>query len=308
MDILYSVIIPHHNNPDLLKRCVNSIPQREDIDIIVVDDNSDEQYLKQIETVCTQHPRVRYVLTHEGLGAGYARNVGLKMLHSKWVLFADSDDYFLPEAWVAIDRHVQDEADLIYFHSVCRYSDTGEPGERHLQLVRKIDDFLNHPSEETEGHLRYQYNEPWSKMIRVSVIEENNITFEQTRWGNDMHFSTVVGACAKKIDADKTPIYCVTISHGSLVHQHSLASRQCRYEVQLRNNQYLREIGKPQFQESLMYSLRWAFKYGGLKTVWKFIRLGRQYHADFTVGASRWIKNFFISRAEYKNRQKYITK
>jgi glycosyltransferase involved in cell wall biosynthesis len=37
----YSVIIPHKNIPKLLQRCLDSIPQREDIQIIIIDDNSD---------------------------------------------------------------------------------------------------------------------------------------------------------------------------------------------------------------------------------------------------------------------------
>jgi glycosyltransferase involved in cell wall biosynthesis len=41
--INYSFIIPHHNSPKLLERCLNSIPQRDDIEIIVVDDNSDKE-------------------------------------------------------------------------------------------------------------------------------------------------------------------------------------------------------------------------------------------------------------------------
>ena len=308
MEKLFSIIIPHHNSPELLERCINSIPQRGDTDVIVIDDNSDDVYIPQLESIFQDHPNVIYKFTKEGLGAGYARNVGIKMLRSKWVLFADADDYFLPEAYDCIYKHKNDNADIIYFHSICRYSDTMEPGDRHIQLVQKIDDFIAHPNETTEGHLRYNYNEPWGKMIRVNLIRENNITFEQTRWGNDMHFSTVVGACAKQIAADDTAIYCVTIAHGSLVHQHSLESRRCRYEVQLRNNKYLREIGKPEFQDSLMYSLRWAAKYGGLKAIMDFIRLGRQYDADFSVGATKWVKNFFLSRKEYKNKERYITK
>lgn len=39
-EIVYSIIIPHKNIPDLLRRCLDSIPQRPDIQIIVVDDNS----------------------------------------------------------------------------------------------------------------------------------------------------------------------------------------------------------------------------------------------------------------------------
>ena len=39
----YSFIIPHKNCPDLLQRCVDSIPERDDVQVIVVDDNSDNE-------------------------------------------------------------------------------------------------------------------------------------------------------------------------------------------------------------------------------------------------------------------------
>ncbi|MBQ5474281.1 MAG: glycosyltransferase, partial [Lachnospiraceae bacterium] len=40
MNPLFSIIIPHYNIPDLLMRCLKSIPVSEDIQVIVVDDNS----------------------------------------------------------------------------------------------------------------------------------------------------------------------------------------------------------------------------------------------------------------------------
>ncbi len=42
MELNYSFIIPHYNTSDLLQRLIDSIPQREDVEIIVVDDNSDD--------------------------------------------------------------------------------------------------------------------------------------------------------------------------------------------------------------------------------------------------------------------------
>ena len=41
--INYSIIIPHRNIPKLLQRCLGYIPYRDDVQIIVVDDNSDPQ-------------------------------------------------------------------------------------------------------------------------------------------------------------------------------------------------------------------------------------------------------------------------
>ena len=39
-NINYSIIIPHKNSAGLLQRCLDSIPQRDDIQIIIIDDNS----------------------------------------------------------------------------------------------------------------------------------------------------------------------------------------------------------------------------------------------------------------------------
>ena len=47
--INYSIIIPHKNSPELLERCLNSIPERKDIEIIVVDDCSNENGRPQID-------------------------------------------------------------------------------------------------------------------------------------------------------------------------------------------------------------------------------------------------------------------
>ena len=40
MNPLFTIIIPHKDIPDLLMRCLKSIPVSEDIQVIVVDDNS----------------------------------------------------------------------------------------------------------------------------------------------------------------------------------------------------------------------------------------------------------------------------
>lgn len=89
--IRYSVIIPHKDIPDLLDRLLHSIPKREDVEIFVVDDNSDPQIMagyKELEGV-------RYFYTRESCGAGYARNIALREARGEWLLFADADDYFL---------------------------------------------------------------------------------------------------------------------------------------------------------------------------------------------------------------------
>jgi glycosyltransferase involved in cell wall biosynthesis len=93
-NIIFSVIIPHKNRPDLLQYCLNSIPRRKDIQIIVVDDNSDEDKVNFNKFPGLDDEYVEIYLTKEGKGAGYARNMGLKHAKGKWLLFADADDFF----------------------------------------------------------------------------------------------------------------------------------------------------------------------------------------------------------------------
>ena len=94
MDIMYSVIIPHKNIPKLLERCLQSIPSRNDIQIIVVDDCSDKDVICKVERLCSLYNTL-LIKTTEGKGAGYVRNIGLTRAIGKWVLFADADDFFL---------------------------------------------------------------------------------------------------------------------------------------------------------------------------------------------------------------------
>ena len=88
---LYSIIIPHYDIPDLLMRCLKSIPVSEDIQVIVVDDNSPDAdtYLERYPEL--SRPYLEFTRTTKGGGAGYARNVGLDHAKGKWLLFADSD-------------------------------------------------------------------------------------------------------------------------------------------------------------------------------------------------------------------------
>lgn len=91
MSFVHSFIIPHKNNPELLQRCIDSIPNRSDIQIIVVDDKSD--YEKKIALM---HENLEIIQLDENRskGAGRARNVGLARVMAKWILFTDAGDFY----------------------------------------------------------------------------------------------------------------------------------------------------------------------------------------------------------------------
>lgn len=124
--INYSIIIPHKNCSDLLKRCVDSIPERDDVQIIVVDDNSDEGKKPLLQ----DRIGLEVVLLDDlqAKGAGKARNVGLELANGEWVIFADSDDFFHKSFWGNVDDYVEDKTvDIRYFCVDSVDSDTLKP-------------------------------------------------------------------------------------------------------------------------------------------------------------------------------------
>ncbi|MDR2791812.1 MAG: glycosyltransferase family 2 protein, partial [Tannerellaceae bacterium] len=123
-EIIFSVIIPHKNIPDLLQRCLDSIPRRKDIQIIVVDDDSDEDKVDFSRFPCLDDEHVETYLTKESKGAGYARNIGLTYAKGEWLLFADADDFFTEGAFDHFFAARTLPHEIIYFKSESCFLDT----------------------------------------------------------------------------------------------------------------------------------------------------------------------------------------
>jgi len=210
----FSVIIPHYDIPDLLMRCLKSIPVLENIQVIVVDDHSldADTYLERYPEL--SRPYLEFIRAPKNGGAGYARNVGLSHAKGKWLLFADADDFFVDNMYDVISKHAESEADVIFFRKRSVLSDDiHRESPRDDYLDRIMDIYLKSGD---ELHLRTRYRVPWGKMIKKSLIENYNIRFDEIKYSNDLLFSTYVGCYAKKIKAVDNILYIVTFREGSM--------------------------------------------------------------------------------------------
>lgn len=205
MSINYTVIIPHKDTPDLLDRCVQSIPQREDIQIIVVDDCSAEGKAPS-EYV---HSRAQVLLQPRNQGAGSARNAALPLAQGRWLLFADSDDYFTPNAFCATDAHLESTADVVFFSAESDAPGTARKWKRSARIEKWIETG-------DEQALRYRMGEPVCKLIKRSFIQANGICFEQTTIHNDAMFSLLCGYYAGTVEIDPAVLYHITDRAGGV--------------------------------------------------------------------------------------------
>lgn len=239
----YSIIIPHHNVPTLLERCVRSIPQRDDVQVIVVDDNSDgnENYLKKYSFL--QRKNLVFVPTVEGRGAGYARNVALTIAEGKWLLFADSDDFFVSNFLNLLDEYSDTQADVVYFNIKSVFSDDiTKEGGRDIGKQKLFE--LYHINKD-ETLFRLYYPEPWGKMVRREMVKVHQIKFDETRVANDFYFSTQVGCLAKSIEVVNKPLYVVTLRPNSLSYRYGDTKEKLltRIDVGIRVYHFRNKLG-----------------------------------------------------------------
>ena len=249
-NISYTFIIPHHNSPKLLNRCLDSIPEREDIQIIVVDDNS-----RQDAKPCVERPDVEviYIDAVNTKGAGRARNVGLKKAQGKWVLFADCDDYYSLNFLDALDEYKEQDIDALYFNF--RFID-GVSGNQIKD--NKLQKLLakGHLSNEGINYIKYRNNTPWTKMVKQGYIVKYEMYFEEVLNGNDILFSLFVGSHTNNIAICKERLYNYIKNPNSIgTKKQSVSDLLCRIEHIIKKNAYFDSIGHPEWKTNLFIYL-----------------------------------------------------
>lgn len=279
MNKVYSVIIPFKEKISLLKRLVESVPEREDIEIVIVN-NGEEELL---ESFLSDRTNVTILCSNTVKGAGHARNAGLQIASGKWLLFADADDFFLPVAFEVFDAYKNSSADIIYFDVSSCYSDSLLPAKRGRHVNQLIRQYVDTNGKNAED-LRYKYLVPWGKMIRLEMVRAFRIGFEEVPVYNDVLFSLQTGHYAHTVQGAGMCVYCVTETSDSLDHRKSKEYLLTRYEVQLRRSIFLSAVGKNCYQTPFMlYYWMSALQYGPGYLLF-FIRLALRNRVSLFVG------------------------
>lgn len=242
--IVYSVIIPHHDTPDLLQRCLESIPRREDLEIIIVDDNSNLSKEDFDTFPGLGEENVEVIFSKEGRGAGYARNLGVEKSSGEWLIFADADDFFTSNMAFVLDKYKDNHTlDLVFFNA----NTVDEYGVYNpTPLGKYISNYISRRPY-AEKILRYGFWTPWSRMYRSRLIKDNNILFEELPTGNDVMFVLNATKLSKSFDIIKDPVYIYYVPTGGsqTSKKYTKEFQNIRLETRLRMLRIYKEINYP---------------------------------------------------------------
>lgn len=198
-----SVIIPVYNVEKYLKDCLNSVIGQTlvDIEIICVNDGSSDNSGAILAEYAEKDSRIK-IINQNNLGAGAARNAGLRAASGKYLSFIDSDDFLDLRMYevlfkkieslgcdIAIcDYHIVDEANSIIYDNILR---------EEYSIFQRYGAF-NYKTCSVEILNKFQ-NVAWNKIFRTEFVKEQGLLFQEINRANDLFFVRSLMLSTEKI-------------------------------------------------------------------------------------------------------------
>ena len=198
-----SVVIPVYNVVKYVEQCIDSILSQTftNFELILVDDGSTDGSLKIERQYNEKDSRVKLIeKVHSN--AGEARNLGLLQADGKYIVFLDSDDFFekdlLEKEYFQI---IKDNADICACDGNQYDERSGEYEYIDYLLIKEwLPDSIPFSMEDCPDHIfQIIATGPWVRMYRLEFIKANNLTYQSVIRGNDVVFSNMALALAKRI-------------------------------------------------------------------------------------------------------------
>lgn len=216
MESKLTIVIPAFNAADHIAKSLDSIvSQIKDnlVEIIVINDGSKDHTEKVVASYQKNHPFVRCVTT-DNHGPAKARNIGLTEASGTHIWYIDSDDAIKHDAihriLQSLKRHPN--LDILMFGF-----DIVGPARGPIRYLHRMGSFITKSKEELLPHLAVLYednmlNQVWNKVFRVKLLRDNNVRFQDFRYGEDRLFVFDAVNAAHKIKMIGESFYDYSIS------------------------------------------------------------------------------------------------
>lgn len=187
-----SFILPIYNVEQYLNQCVESILAQtyKDYEILLVDDGSPDNCPRLCDEWARKDNRIKALHKVNG-GLSDARNYGLDRAAGEYIVFVDSDDFWMKKnSLQKLVELLEDDRELDFIGFNCSYyyqaSDSYVAWAKYdEELGKKIDNnkaiyLLNSNS---------SFNmSAWSKIIKRSILTDNNLYFKKGQVSEDIQW------------------------------------------------------------------------------------------------------------------------
>ena len=237
----YCVVIPHRNVPELLEKCLRSVPKKSYILVLVVDNSDKDKNAQSVIDGFSCGFGGITLIEREPRGIGYIRNEALGYLQehhfSGKLVFADADDFFTSEAAGCFEQFKDTDFDVDWFDvrgedEQGKSTSNADYVSRNLQIYKEKKDL---------GALRYSTGPVWGKFISMDLVTRNNLWFQEIESCEDTLFSAQIGYYVQKPFVCVTPLYVYVQREGSLVSTMDAKKAKMGYQAAYDTSRWLKE-------------------------------------------------------------------
>lgn len=222
------MIVPAHNAALRLPRALRSALAQSvaDLEVIVVDDASNDDTYEVACRFAAADPRVRVLHSPVNQGPAGARNLALDAARGTWVALLDSDDAYLPARLARLLRFAEREgADMIADNLILQ-----DPGSRRLGQPMLPPALLARPRPvdaaaflrgnlPVRGHPRISYGF-LKPLFRRSFLDAHGLRYQRMRFAEDFDLYLRCLLAGARFCLMPEPGYAYTIRGNSLTARH----------------------------------------------------------------------------------------
>ena len=231
-NVKISIVIPVYGVEQYIGQMLDSIQAQtyQDFEVIFVDDGSPDNCPKILDDFCRLDER--YTVIHQkNSGVSIARNTGMAQARGEYLYLADSDDWLTENAMERLAQAAEEtNADIIYgdwyaessgasSKRVCfEHEFVTEDPDTIFSMQYAVTNIYKVKIRRPEFKVIYYFGgAPWRYMVKRSIVEENELSFDPTvkGLGDDILFALHVYEYVKKAAYIQTPIYHYRIIEGT---------------------------------------------------------------------------------------------
>lgn len=168
---LVSILMPAYQANRWIEFSLNSLLNQtySNIEIIVIDDASDDGTSETVKRIAVKDPRIHLVRLDINSGPYVARNSGLSMAQGEFVTVHDSDDFAHPQKIERQIKPMRENPEIIFTLSdLIRVNEEGVFGNREVYPIQRLN--------------------PSSLMFRKEKVLSKAGKWEEVRFGADSEF------------------------------------------------------------------------------------------------------------------------
>ena len=231
-----SIVIPVYNVEKYLNACVDSVRKQtfNDWELLLVDDGSTDNSYCIASDYTKTDTRIKVVSnTHKGVSA--ARNLGIELAKSEYIMFVDSDDTIEPYACECLVDAMQG-----FDFAVSTYKTVYSDGKRVVHNIESFSGSMESFCQTIDSYLGESILQgPCWKVYKRDTILKNRIMFpENMSFGEDAFFVYTYLKCIENINIIARPTYSYYVREQGL----NCRFRSDKYEINVMLNRMICDV------------------------------------------------------------------